>query len=375
MRAKVLYGITGIVVLAGAVLLAAYAVKNKPAPKKSRKQENALYVKAQKVKNEPVVASVTHPGRVSSYEIVSLAAEVNGRIMEGEVAFKEGEHFNKGDLLIRIYNEDIKATLTAGRSFFLQKLSSVLPDLQVDFPEEYDKWKHFFTSINVHKALPELPEIRSEKEQVFMASAGILSEYYSLEKQEINLNKYNIYAPFEGSFKQINRQVGAVAGMGADLASIVRTDRLEVVVPVPPEDAKWIVPGNKVSLTGSGGYQTTGTVTRIADFLDEKTQTVKVYVKYIPRDQQAFKIGEFVEATFEIQKEAVGMAIPREALVDGEKVYVVQNRQLQMQKVTPVRTLNDTVVISGLDDGTFVVTESLVDVQEGDKVRIRELGD
>lgn len=372
MRAKVFYGITGIVLLAGAVLLAAYAVKNKPAPKKSMKQKDGLYVKAKKVMNEQGVSPVTHQGRVSSYETVSLAAEVNGRIMEGNVPFKEGEHFNKGDLLIRIYEEDIKAALTAGKSNFLQKLSSVLPDLQVDFPEEYDKWKQFFISIDVHKDLPDLPEIRSEKEQVFMASAGILSEYYSLEKEEINLNKYNIYAPFEGSFQRVKRQVGAVAGMGADLASIVRTDRLEVVVPVPPKDAKWIEPENKVTLTGPEGYQTTGTVTRIADFLDENTQSVKVYVKYLPRDKQAFKIGEFVDATFDIQKEAMGMAIPREALTDGEKVYVVQNRQLQMQKVTPVRALNDTVVVSGLDDGTLVVTESLVDVQEGDEVRIRE---
>lgn len=372
MMKKTFYSITGIVVLACAVLLAVYAVKNKPAPEKSMKQEDVLYVKAKKVTNEPVVSPVTQQGRVSSYEIVSLAAEVNGRIMEGDVPFKEGEHFTKGDLLIRIYNEDIKATLTSGRSNFLQKLSSILPDLQVDFPEEYDKWKQFFTSIKVHEQLPELPEIHSEKEQVFMASAGIISEYYSLEKQEINLNKYNIYAPFDGSFKQIKRQVGSVAGMGADLASIVRTDRLEVVVPVPPKEAKWIEPGNKVTLTGPEGYQTTGTVTRIADFLDENTQSVKVYVKYLPRGKQAFKIGEFVDATFDIKKQARGMAIPREALTDGEKVYVVKNRQLQLKKISVARELNDAVIISGLDDGTMVVTESLVDVQEGDEVRIRQ---
>ncbi len=358
--------------LAGAVLLAAYAVKNKPAPKKSMKQEDALYVKAKKVMNEQVVSSVTHQGRISSYETVSLAAEVNGRIMEGHVPFKEGENFNKGDLLIRIYNEDIKAALAAGKSSFLQKLSSVLPDLQVDFPEEYDKWKQFFTSIDVHKELPQLPEIHSEKEQVFMASAGILSEYYSLEKQEINLNKYNIYAPFDGSFQQVKRQVGAVAGMGADLASIVRTDRLEVVVPVPPKDAKWIEPGNKVTLTGSDDHKTTGTVTRIADFLDENTQSVKIYVKYLPQGKQSFRIGEFVDATFYIQKQAVGMAIPREALVSEKKVYIVKNHHLQLKKISVERELNDAVVISGLDNGTLVVTESLVDVQEGDEVRIRQ---
>ena len=372
MRKKTLFRVIGGLVLAGAVLLAGYAVKNKPAPKKGMKQESMLYVKAQKVMNEPVASPLPQQGRISSYETVSLAAEVNGRIMEGDVPFKEGGHFNKGDLLIRIYNEDIKATLTAGRSNFLQKLSSVLPDLQVDFPDEYDKWKNFFNAIKVHEQLPELPETRSEKELVFMASAGILSEYYSLEKQEINLNKYNIYAPFDGSFRQIRKEVGSVAGMGADLASIVRTDRLEVVVPVPPKEAKWIEPGNEVKLTGPEGHRAKGTVTRIAGFLDENTQSVNVYVKYLPREKQPFKIGEFADATFDIQKQARGMAIPREALTDGEKVYVVKNYQLQLQKVTPVRTLNDTVVISGLDDGTLVVTESLVDVQEGDEVKIRQ---
>ncbi|MFW6267605.1 MAG: efflux RND transporter periplasmic adaptor subunit [Marinilabiliaceae bacterium] len=373
MRRKTLFRVIGALVLIGAVLLAGYAVKNKPAPQKSMKQkEDMLYVKAAEVTNEKATSPVTHQGRISSYETVSLASEVNGRIMEGNVDFKEGGEFNKGDLLIRIYDEDIKATLTAGRSNFLQKLSSVLPDLQVDFPDEYDKWKQFFTAIKVQEQLPELPETHSEKEQVFMASAGILSEYYSLEKQEIDLSKYQIYAPFDGSFRQLKKQVGSVAGMGTDLASIVRTDRLEVVVPVPPNEAKWIEVGNKVTLTGPEGHQANGTVTRIAGFLDENTQSVNVYVKYLPREMHAFSIGEFVDATFDIQRETRGMAIPREALIDGERVYVVKNRKLQIQKVSPVRTLNDTVVISGLTDGSMVVVESLVDVQEGDEVKIRQ---
>lgn len=291
--------------------------------------------------------------------------------MEGNVPFKEGERFKKGELLINIYNEDIRASLTASRSNFLQKLSSVLPDLKVDFPDEYKKWKNFFNSIDVHERLPALPSIHSEKEQVFMASAGILSEYYSLNNKEINLSKYKIHAPFDGSFREIHRQVGAVAGMGATLATIVRTDRLEVVVPVPPEDAKWIEPGNKVTLTGPDNDEKTGIVTRIADFLDEKTQTVKVYVKYIPEGKQTFKIGEFTEATFNINRQVKGMTIPREALINGKKVYVIKNNTLHLQQVTPERKLDDKVVISGLDDGTFVVTESLVDVSEGDKVKIK----
>ena len=371
MKSRVIYVIIGVAILAGAVLSVAFLMKNKPAPKKSQKQQSSLYVEAKKVMNEQVETSITHQGRISSYETVALAAEVNGRIMEGKVPFKEGEHFKKGDLLINIYNEDIIASLTASKSSFLQKLSSVLPDLKVDFPNDYNKWRNFFNSIDVHSKLPALPDIHSEQEQVFMASAGVLSEYYSLKNKEINLSKYKIYAPFDGSFQQVNRQVGAVAGMGAALATIVRTDLLEIVIPVPPDDAKWIEPGNKVTLTGTDNHQASGTVTRIADFLDEKTQTVKVYVKYVPEGKQAFRIGEFTKATFNIDKQAIGIPVPREALIDGEKVYVIKDNTLQLQSITRERTLNDKVVISGLDNGTLVVTESLVDVSEGDKVKIK----
>ncbi len=371
MKLKLIYRITGVLILAGAVLLTAFLMKNQPEARKRQKQQSFLHVKAQKVVNEPIESAISQRGRISSYETVMLSAEVNGRIMQGNIAFKEGQRFSKGDLLIRIYDDDIKASLTASKSNFLQRLSAVLPDLKIDFPEEYNKWKGFFNSIKVHSSLPPLPEIHSEKEQVFMSSKGVLSDYYSIRSQEINLNKYKIFAPFGGSYRDVQRQVGAVAGMGASLATIVRTDRLEMRVPVPPEDAKWIEPGVPVTITGENNHTASGTVTRVADFVDETTQTVKVYVKYIPKGKQAFKIGEFAVATFDIDKQIKGMMIPREVLINGKKVYVIRNEKLQLEEITTERILNDHVIISGLDDGTLVVTESLVDVSEGDKVKIK----
>lgn len=371
MQSKLMYSISGVLILAGAVLLTFLLMKNQPEAEKQQKQESSLHVKAQKVDNEPVESAVSYQGRISSYETVTLSAEVNGRIMEGNVPFKEGQQFKKGELLISIFNDDIQASLTASRSNFLQKLSAVLPDLNIDFPEESNKWKDFFNSIDLHNSLPVLPEIHSEKEQVFMSSKGVLSEYYSIRTQEINLSKYEIFAPFDGSFRVIQRQTGAVANMGVTLATIVRTDLLEMIVPVPPSDAKWIEPGIPVTITGENNNTESGTVTRVSDFLDETTQTVKVYVTYIPKGKQAYKIGEFAVATFDIDKQVKGVAIPREALIDGQKVYVIQNGILQLKEITTERKLSDHVIISGLGDGEIVVTESLVDVSEGDKVRIK----
>ena len=373
MKSKLIYSITGVLILAGAVLLTVMLVKNQPQAKKKKqqKEQSSLHVKTQKVVNELIESDISHRGRIASYETVALSAEVNGRIMQANVPFKEGQQFKKGELLISIYDEDLKASITASRSNFLQKLSAVLPDLKIDYPEEYNKWKDFFNAIDVHSSLPKLPEILSEKEQVFMSSKGVLSEYYSIRNQEINLSRYKIYAPFDGAFNNIQRQPGAVANTGVTLATILRTDRLEMMVPVPPEDAKWIEPGISVAITGENNHTASGSVSRIADFVDEKTQTVKVYVKYIPKGKQAFKIGEFAVATFGIDKQIKGVKIPRETLIDGEKVYVVKNGRLRLQKVNIERKLNDHLIISGLDDGTLVVTESLVDVSEGDKVKIK----
>jgi len=372
MKSKVVYGLAGVTVLVISILVTGFLMRTKSEPSKNKKEEKYLYVKAKKVTNKKISADITHRGRVASYESVSLASEVNGRIMEGEVPFKEGENFEKGDLLVRIYDEDTRAAITSGKSNFLRTLSSILPDLKVDFPEEYKKWKAFFNSVNVHRELPELPSINSEKERVFMASMGVLTEYYSLKQQEIKLDKFHLYAPFDGAFTKVQRQVGAVANMGANLASIIRTDRLEVVVPVPPQDAKWIKEGNSVYLKDKDGHKARAEVSRIAEFLDERTQSVNVYVKYIPTGTERFKVGEFVTATFNSSRKVKGFSIPREALIDGQNVYLVEEQHLQRKQVKLERSLNDNSIISGIEDGKWVVTESLVDVSEDVKVKIRQ---
>jgi multidrug efflux pump subunit AcrA (membrane-fusion protein) len=371
MKKKVLYFLASALVLALAVGLTSFFMKNQEEPRRSMKNENLLSVKVDTVSTRKLHPSVEYEGRISSYETVALAAEVTGRIMKGEVPFKEGENFQKGDLLVKIYKEDAQAAMTSGKSNFLRTLSSILPDLKVDFPNEYKKWKDYFNKIDVHKELPALPQIDSEKEQVFMASQGVLPEYYNLHQQEIRLKKYNLYAPFDGAFQRVNKQVGAIASPGAALATIVRTDKLEVIVPVPPEDARWISPGDKVKLTGNRGITKNGKVTRVADFLDPSTQSVNIYVEYIPSGPRSFKVGEFVKANFKISRTVSGFKIPREAVMDNEEVYTVKDNRLRKRSVKVIRKLQDHAVISGLENGTLIVSESLVDVSEGQKVEIR----
>ena len=72
----------------------------------------------------------------------------NGKILQGDVPFKEGQNFSKGDVLIKIYNNDAEASIKASRSNFLRTLSLILPDMMVDYPDSYPAWKDFFNLLS-----------------------------------------------------------------------------------------------------------------------------------------------------------------------------------------------------------------------------------
>jgi RND family efflux transporter MFP subunit len=370
MRSKVLYTIAALTIILLSVLITGKLIMSKPVTKTNERSENLLSVKANTAKNTDYNSNVKYRGRISSYENISLSAEVSGKIIQGEVPFKTGQSFKKNDLLIQIYNEDIKTALMSGKSNFLRTISAILPDMNIDFPNEYAKWKTFFSQVKVDQNLPNLPETKTEQEQIFLASQGVLSEYYSLCQQEINLKKYTIYAPFDGSFKKVSREIGSVASMGAELASIIRTDKLEIIVPVLPEDAKWIKTGNQVKLIGSESTKT-GKVSRIANFVDASTQSINVYINYYPNGENAFITGEFIDVQFNIAKKITGIKIPREALLDNNQVYIIQSQLLTLRSIKIERMLDDHIIISGIKDGETIVMESLANITEGTKVLTR----
>jgi multidrug efflux pump subunit AcrA (membrane-fusion protein) len=359
MGKKILYGLVGVLLIGIAFAVSGFLINSKPAPKIDSKKHNVMYVKASNAIMVETDADLTYRGSIAAFDKVSLAAEVSGKIMQGDVRFKAGESFRKGDILIHIYSEDVKASLKSGKSGLLQTLSQILPDLKVDYPNEFAKWNNFFNSIDVDKSLPGLPEINSSKEKVFLAANNVLSAYYSLQQQKINLERYTICAPFTGIFKSVSKEIGAISSPGSELATIIRSDKLEVVVPVFPSDLKWISKGDKVKIIGDNGAEQTATVSRISGFIED--QSVNVYLTYLASGNKKFLEGEFVDAIFSGSKVS-GFEIPREAIVDKNYVYELSDKKLQKIRVEIKRQLDDTFIISGVDASKVIVTESLASV-------------
>ncbi|MCY1719912.1 HlyD family efflux transporter periplasmic adaptor subunit [Prolixibacteraceae bacterium Z1-6] len=361
MKNKILYGLVSFVLIAVAFGVSGFLIKSKPEPKKDNETHNIMYVKVNKVNLVETESDMTYRGRVTAFDNVSLAAEVSGKIMQGDVRFKAGESFKTGDVLLTVYSEDVEAALKSGKSSFLQTLSKILPDLKVDYPVEFAKWNSFFNSVDPENPLPQLPKIMSDKEKVFLAANNVLASYYSLQQQEINLQRYTIRAPFNGVFKTVNKEIGAVASPGTELANLIRSDKLEVVVPVFPNDLKWIKKGGNVKISGNNDLEQIATISRISGFVDEETQSVNVYLTYYASGTKGFLEGEYVNIVFNNAK-VLGFEIPREAVIDDGFVYELKKGKLEKKEIKVIRKLHDTFIISGIEPLVTVVTESLASV-------------
>jgi len=333
MKRKILNISISISIIAIAILASAFMIKNKQEPKRDLNKQELLYVKTSAATTTEIHPEASYRGRVASLENVVLSAEVSGKILPGAVPLKEGQSFKKGDVLIHI---------------------SALPDLKIDYPDQYEKWSTFFNNIDISSIMPELPEIESEKERVFVASKNILTQYYTIKVQEVKYTRYTLSAPFNGSYKTVSSEVGSVASMNMKIATLIQTDEMEVIVPVLPEELDWITKGMEVELKRNNGRIVKGSVSRIAGFIDPGSQSVNVYVSVKNSRSSQLLEGEYVEAEFTSAASVAGMLLPREALMNENRIYVLEDGKIEERQVSVVERLEDSYIIEGYVEGEIL---------------------
>jgi RND family efflux transporter MFP subunit len=286
--------------------------------------------------------------------------------MPGDIYLREGSKFKSGDLLLQIFDEEAKNNLKASKSRFMNGIAGILPDIRIDFPESYQKYQDFFNSIKIDKPLPELPQLDSDKEKVFLASRNILNDYYNIISAEIRLSKYKLYAPYDGSFTAVYLEPGSVANPGSRIASMIRTDKLELEVPVRHDETYWINIGDAVNVsTKDRQLQWSGKVVRKSDFIDPSSQSITIYIALDSQKDKPLYQGQYLQAEFASKPMENSMEIPRNAIFKKDRVFIVEDGKLKEKKVEILKANETTVLISGLPTGADLVVEPLVNAKEG----------
>ena len=364
---KIISIVIGIALIALAVFIANSFVANKKKPKPvAKKVVKTVFI--QTAKNSEIPVTIKAGGNLVAKERISIFSEVQGVFSANNHRFKAGNSFNRGTVMIRINSEEFYANLQAQRNAFFNTVLSILPDIQLDFPNEYQKWLHYTNGLNVNKTTPELPKTNSEKENYFISGKGLKSSFYAVKNLEVKLAKYNIRAPFSGVLTEALVTPGSLVRQGQKLGDFINPKVFELEVAINAKDLERIKVGETVQLFATNKTQKyTGKVARINGSIDSNTQTVKAFVQV---SNSELKEGQYLEASIVAKKQANAIQLSRNLLVDTDKVYVVQDNTLKLIKVVPMYFTDESVIVQGIKDGELLLAKPVSGAFDGMKVSI-----
>lgn len=301
-------------------------------------------------------------GRVNAINKIDISAEVSGKIFKGNIELRVGESFKKGDLLFKIDNRIQSFNLSSKKSDFISLVASQLPDLQIDFTSEYEKWNTFYKSITVNDPLPRLPEFASETEKTFFANRNVLKTYFTIKADEVQLEKFSVTAPFSGTIGSVFFQEGASVNAGVKIATLISGNNLEVEIPIDPEYLKWLQKGQKIELKDKKtGDEYIGKLIRISDAIDSKTHLINIYASVSTKSHQNLFDGSFLSATIYGSDLESGFEIPRKALYDRKYVKVLRDTIIETQNVEILQMRDETALIKGIEEGKHVIIQGISD--------------
>ncbi len=359
----IVLGVFVLILLGGYLLMRQFA-SMKTLPPERPKVVSSNFVKVDQVAYRELDTEVVAYGRITSAQPLTLIAEVGGRLFRGSVLLKPGINFRQGQLLYRINDAEVRLNLQSRKSEFLNLIASSLPDFKIDFTDDYAAWQAYFESLEIDKPLKELPEASSSKVKTFLATRNILRDYYSIKSAEENLRKYYVYAPYDGSIATVNLETGTVVNPGSTIATIIRTDELELEIPMEVGNVRWVKEGAAVEVTSEDGSRSwPGTVSRVADFVDPNSQSINVYIRVDAGPDSGLYDGLYLRAIIPGSRLENAMEIPRRVLVNDDEVFVVEKGVLKTRKVNVQKVNQDQVLISpleanGLNEGDSLVVEA-----------------
>ena len=364
---KIILTIIGLLLIAGAVIIARRLIANKKDPVPvEQKTTTTVFVRA--VKNRPVPIAIKTNGTLQPQNRIDLSAEVQGIFETSDHPFKPGSYFSKGQTLLRINSDEFKANIMAQKSNLFNQLVKLLPDLKLDYPGAFPNWQEYAQNFDESQPLPPLPLPVGEKEKLFITGRGIYSTFYSIKNMEERLAKYRIQAPFSGILTETNVNPGAVVGPGQKLGEFISTGSYELPVAVNVQYMHLLKTGHSVKLSNLEKTKTwTGKIIRINGKVDQNSQTIKAYIGVSDND---LKAGMYIEAELQAKEIPSAFEISRQLLLDNNHVYIIRDSVLDTRPVTPVFFKEKTIIVTGLLNGDLLLAKPIPGAYKGMRVSI-----
>ena len=297
---------------------------------------------------QPLENIVRSSGTVLASESVDLTAEAAGRIEK--IAFTEGAHVKKNDLLVKINDDDLQAQLKK-------------TELQIQLASEQEK----------------------RQKQLFDIS-GISQEQYDIAVSQVNtlkadrenllalIRKREIRAPFDGRIGLRYVSEGSYVSPTTQIASMQKIDQLKVDFAIPEKYSGQVAVGDAVQFSSEETKQQfAGRLYAIEPKIDPTTRTLQLRAVVDNRNEKIFP-GSYVQIELRLKKIMNALMIPTQAVIPvlkGQSIFVLKNgAAVSVPVKTGTRTAAAVQVTEGLSAGDTVLTTGLMQLRTGMPVNV-----
>ena len=309
----------------------------------------ALMVNGMVVQQGLLENKILATGSLEANEEVELRSEMPGRIIS--IHFDEGALVKKGDLLLKINDQELQA-----------QLDKLYHDQSMAKDDVFRKQK-----------LLEMKAVSQEEYDKAYNQMGIVEDEMALVKAQIA--KTEIIAPFTGIIGLRHVSPGAYISTTSQVALLIQNDPIKIEFSIPEKYREKVKKGTLIKFRVEGIDSTfAGKVFAIEPKVDPSTRNITLRAM-CPNPQNLLVPGSFARVEIVLETIAGALVIPSEAIIpqlNSEKVFVCINGKAVSKIITTgIRTERQVQVTKGINPGDTVILSGLLQLREGLDIRVK----
>ncbi len=330
MKNVILRTILPLMLLLGGGLVARFIMTRAPSAERQPVPKAVPLVELVELSPASRTAVIEATGLVTPATQISVMPQVSGEVVYVSKSLVPGGHVKKGELLVRIDPRDYKLAVEQQQG----NLRSA--ELQVELEQAQQQLARHEWSVLGEDGTPSPLFSRESHRAAAEANLGVGRR--GLDRAKLNLSRTQLRAPFDATVVSESVDLGQVVGPSFQLAQLMGTGELWVMVGVPVAELELLkIPGvnsdegspAKVEqrLANGKSIVRNGHITRLVDKLDERTRRAQVVVSVEDALNPALGLpllaGAYVQVAIEGLAFERVFTIPREAVYEGNVVWVV----------------------------------------------------
>lgn len=314
----------------------------------------------------------TRAGTVEACQRTKLSTIVGGRIEY--LGVKEGDKVKKGQLLLKLWNDDQQAQSTLAQTQVTLATKRVdeaciaASNAEKEARRQTELREKGFVSTSREEAARTEAEVR--RAGCNTAKADVAQTEAKLKATRVDQGRVALYAPFDGTIAKIVGELGEYStpsppGVPTPPAiDLIDDSCLYVKAPMDEVDAPKIQAGQTVRITLDAlpGKQLPGKVRRIAPYVsavEKQARTVDIEVDFDDKEGGKLLVGYSADVEIILAAREQALRIPSAAIQEGNHVlrYDPDSGKLEQRKIkTGLANWEYTEVTEGLTAGDRIVT-------------------